>query len=162
MIFKNSNFSEQSAWVTVIFTLFIASFYGYGVTQLEGTFATHADQVVDLWLSTIIVSVIFAVSAFSILAITRKLTGDDEDDISLIDERDEVIEAKASTWAYYNLSVCITVMLVHIFCQAVNPNYKYFANIPPVDFLIHGLMFSSLLVEFVLRSTQIYRYRNVA
>lgn len=161
MIFKNSNFSEQSAWVSVLFTIFIAAFYSYGMTQLEGDFATHAEQIVALWTSTIIASIIFAIVAFSILAVIRKINGDDED-VSLIDERDEVIEAQATIWAYFNLSVCIAILLVHIFCQGVFTDYPFFSNVPPLDFLIHGLMLSSLLVEFVARVTQIYRYRKSA
>jgi hypothetical protein len=161
MIFKNSNFSEQTAWISVIFTVFIAVFYWNGMTELEGNFATHAGQIVSLWGSSIIASIIFALVAFSILAIIRKLNGDDED-ISLIDERDEVIETKASTWAYYNLSFCIMVMITHIFCQGVISSYPFFPTVPPLDFLIHGLMFSGLFVEFVLRATQIYRYRMAA
>ena len=161
MIFKNSNFSEQTAWISVVFTVFIAVFYGYGITQLEGSFATHAEQIVGLWASTIIASIIFAVIAFSGLAVIRKLNGDDED-ISFVDERDELIEARATRWAYYNLSTCIIILFVHIFCQGVIPNYPFFTNVPPIDFLIHGVMLSSLLVEFVLRATQLYRYRTAA
>ena len=161
MIFKNSNFSEQTAWISVIFTVFIGWFYSHGMRQLEGTFSTHADQIVGLWAETIIVSIIFAVVAFSALALIKKITGDDED-ISLVDERDEIIEAKATIWAYFNLSTCIAIMLTHIFCQAIIVNYPFFPNVPPIDFLIHGLMFSGLFVEFVARATQVYRYRKAA
>jgi len=159
MILKNSNFCEQTAWISVIFTVFIALFYANGITELDGNFATHADQIVSLWGSTIIASIIFVIVAFSLLAVIRKL---DDEDISLIDERDEVIENKASTWAYYNLSFCIMFLLIHIFCQGVVSGYSFLADVPPIDFLIHGLMFSSLLVEFVLRATQIYRYHSAA
>ncbi|ALO33478.1 hypothetical protein CMT41_01155 [Colwellia sp. MT41] len=161
MIFKNSNFSEQTAWISVTFTLFIAWYYANGITQLEGNFASHAEQIVALWASTIIASIIFVIIAFTILAVISKVNGDGED-ISLIDERDEVIEARATRWAYYNLSTCIIILFVHIFCQGVITNYPFFTNVPPIDFLIHGLMFSGLLVEFVLRATQIYRYRKAA
>ncbi len=159
MIFKNSNFSEQAAWISLIFTVFIAIFYTHGLSQLEGDFASNAGPIVGLWGSTIIASIIFAVVAFSLLAFIRKYNGDDED-ISLTDERDEVIENKASTWAYYNLSFCIMVMIIHIFCQGVISNYPFFPNVPPLDFLIHGLMYSGIFVEFVLRGTQIYRYHT--
>ena len=159
MIFKESNFSEQTAWISVTFTVFIGWFYSHGMRQLEGTFATHAEQIVSLWAETIIVSIVFAVVAFTALAVIKKVTGNDED-ISLVDERDEVIEAKATVWAYFNLSTCITIMLIHIFCQAVIVDYPFFPNVPAIDFLIHGLMFSGLLVEFVARGTQIYRYRQ--
>ena len=37
MIFKDSNFSEQTAWISVTFTIFIAWFYDKGMKQLEGT-----------------------------------------------------------------------------------------------------------------------------
>lgn len=161
MIFKNSNFSEQAAWISVIFTVFIALFYANGITHLEGTFATNADEIVGLWAQTVIVSIIFVVIAFTALAIMKKATGDD-DDIALIDERDELIEAKATRWAYYNLSTCIIILFVHIFCQGIITNYPFFPDVPPLDFLIHGLMFSSLLVEFILRASQIYRYRKAA
>ena len=161
MIFKDSNFSEQTAWISVTFTIFIAWFYDKGMKQLEGTFATHADQIVGLWVEIIIVSIIFAVVVFTALMVIKKITGDDED-ISLVDERDEMIEANTTTWAYFNLSTCIVILLTHVFCQGVITNYPFFPNVPPLDFLIHGLMFSSLLVEFVARATQIYRYRKAA
>ena len=161
MIFKNSNFSEQAAWISVIFTVFIACFYANGITQLEGTFATNADEIVGLWAQTVIVSIIFVVIAFTALAILKKVTGDDED-IALIDERDQLIEARATRWAYYNLSTCIIILFFHIFCQGIITNYPFFPNVPPIDFLIHGVMFSSLLVEFILRASQIYRYRKAA
>ncbi|PKG85082.1 hypothetical protein CXF85_05610 [Colwellia sp. 75C3] len=161
MIFKDSNFSEQTAWISVTFTVFIAWFYANGMKQLEGTFSTHADQIVGLWAKTMFASIIFAVIAFSALAIMRKFSGDDDDNL-LIDERDELIEARATRWAYYNLSTCIIILFVHIFCQGVITNYPFFPNVPPIDFLIHGVMFSSLLVEFILRASQIYRYRKAA
>lgn len=161
MIFKDSNFSEQTAWISVIFTVFIGLFYANGMTELEGTFATHAEQVVGLWAQTMVASLIFVVVAFSALAVIRKLTGDD-DDISLVDERDELIEARATRWAYYNLSTCIIILFVHVFCQGVITDYPFFPNVPPIDFLIHGVMLSSLLVEFILRVSQIYRYRKAA
>jgi hypothetical protein len=161
MIFKESNFSEQTAWISVIFTVFIGWFYSHGMRQLEGTFATHADQVVGLWAETIIASIIFVIIAFTALAIIKKVTGNEED-ISLVDERDEIIEAKSTVWAYFNLSTCITILLVHVFCQAVVTNYPFFNDVPPIDFIIHGLMFSGLLVEFVARATQVYRYRKAA
>ncbi len=161
MFLKNSNFSEQTAWISVVFTVFIAWYYSNGMTQLEGTFASHAEQIVGLWAETIIVSIIFAVVAFTALAVIKKITGNDED-ISLVDERDELIEAKSTTWAYFNLSTCIAILLVHVFCQGVITNYPFFPNVPPIDFIIHGLMFSGLLVEFVARATQIYRYRKTA
>lgn len=161
MIFKNSNFSEQTAWISVTFTVFIAWFYTNGMKQLEGTFSTHADQIVGLWAQTMFASIIFVVIAFSALAIMRKFTGDDDDNL-LIDERDELIEARATRWAYYNLSTCIIILFVHIFCQGVITNYPFFPNVPPIDFLIHGVMLSSLLVEFILRASQIYRYRKSA
>ena len=161
MILKNRNFSEQTAWISVIFTVFIAWYYGTGLMQLEGTFSSHAEQVVGLWVETIIVSTIFVVIAFIALAVIKKITGDDED-ISLVDERDELIEAKTTTWAYFNLSTCIAILLVHVFCQGVIINYPFFSNVPPIDFIIHGLMFSGLWVEFVARATQIYRYRKAA
>jgi hypothetical protein len=161
MIFKDSNFSEQTAWISVAFTVFVAWFYTNGMTQLEGTFATDADQIVGLWAQTMVVSVIFVIVAFSALAVIRKFTGYDED-ISLIDERDELIEARATRWAYYNLSTCIIILFVHIFCQGVITNYPFFPKVPPIDFLIHGVMLSSLLVEFILRASQIYRYRKSA
>lgn len=159
MIFKNSNFSEQSAWISVIFAIFIAVFYGYGMMQLEGNFSSHAEQIVWLWIETIVVSIVFMIIAFSILSVIKRKNGDD-DELGLIDERDEVIEAKATAWAYFNLSFCITVLLIHIFCQGVITGYPFFPNVPPIDFIIHGLMFSGLLVEFVARATQIYRYRK--
>ncbi|MFQ3209680.1 MAG: hypothetical protein ACI9U5_001736 [Colwellia sp.] len=161
MIFKDSNFSEQTAWISVTFTVFIAWFYANGMKQLEGTFSSHADQIVSLWAQTIIASIIFAAIAFIALAILKKATGDD-DDIALIDERDELIEARATRWAYYNLSTCIIILFFHIFCQGIITNYPFFPNVPPIDFLIHGVMFSSLLVEFILRASQIYRYRKAA
>lgn len=161
MIFKNSNFSEQTAWISVIFTVFIAVFYWNGMTQLEGNFATHAEQIVWLWTETIIASVVFVIIAFTLFAIFKR-KGSDDEDFSLIDERDELIEAKATTFAYFNINFCIVALLIHVFCQGVIPNYSFFANVPPLDFLIHGLMFSGLLVEFVLRATQLYRYRKSA
>jgi hypothetical protein len=161
MIFKNSNFSEQAAWISIIFTIFMAVFYSNGVMQLEGSFATHPDQIVGLWAQTIIVSVVFILIAFVTVAIFKsKEEGDD--DFTIIDERDELIEAKATTFAYININVCIVVMLVHVFCQGVIPNYPFFKNVPPLDFLIHGLMYSGLLVEFILRVSQLYRYRKIA
>ena len=160
MIFKDSNFSEQTAWISVTFTVFIAWFYANGMKQLEGTFSSHADQIVSLWAQTIIASIIFVAIAFIALAILKKATGDD--DIALIDERDELIEARATRWAYYNLSTCIIILFFHIFCQGIITNYPFFPNVPPIDFLIHGVMFSSLLVEFILRASQIYRYRKAA
>ena len=161
MIFKESNFSEQSAWISVIFALFIAAFYGYGMMQLEGNFSTHAEQIVWLWIETIVVSIVFVIIAFSLLAI-MKSKSDEDDEVGLIDERDEAIEAKATFWAYFNLHFCLTVLLIHVFCQGIIVDYPFFANVPPLDFLIHGLMFSGLLVELVLRSSQIYRYRKAA
>ena len=159
MIFINSNFSEKSAWISLIFTVVIAGYYANGIQQLEGAFATHADQIVGLWATTIVVSVIFIIIAMVLMLVLNKINGDDEE-MTLIDERDEVIEAKATRWAYFNMCTCITVMLVHIFCQAVITHYPFFPNVAPLDFLIHGLMFSSLLVEFSLRATQVYRYRQ--
>ncbi|NQY89924.1 MAG: hypothetical protein HRT51_19715 [Colwellia sp.] len=161
MIFKNSNFSEQSAWISVIFAIFIAAFYGYGMMQLEGSFSTHAEQIVWLWIETIVVSIVFVIIAFSILSVIKSKNGDD-DELGLIDERDEAIEVKATLWAYFNLHFCLTILLVHVFCQSVIVDYPFFSNVPPVDFLIHGLMFAGLLVELVLRATQIYRYRKAA
>jgi hypothetical protein len=133
MIFKNSNFSEQTAWISVIFTVFIALFYATGMTHLEGTFATNTEKIVGLWTETIIVSVIFFVIAFTTLAVIKKTTGDD-DDIALVDERDEIIEAKTTTWAYFNLSTCIVALLIHVFCQGVIANYPFFANVPHSTF----------------------------
>ncbi len=159
MFFRNSNFSEQAAWISVAFTLFIAAYYGLGMTQLEGNFSSHAEQIVGLWAETIIISIIFVIIAFTLLAIMKKQQGGDED-IALIDERDQEIESKATYWGYFNLSFCIMILLIHIFCQALISGYPFFPNVPAIDFLIHGLMFSSLLVELVLRATQIYRYRK--
>lgn len=161
MIFKESNFSEQSAWISVIFAIFIAAFYGYGMMQLEGNFSTHAEPIVWLWIETMGVSIVFMIIAFSILSVMKRKNGDD-DELGLIDERDEAIEAKATFWAYFNLHFCLTVLLIHVFLKAVIVGYPLFPNVPSIDFLIHGMMFSGLLVEFVLRATQIYRYRKAA
>ena len=65
MIFKNSNFSEKTAWISVIFAIFIAIFYGYGMMQLEGSFSTHPEQIMWLWIETIVVSIVFVIIAFS-------------------------------------------------------------------------------------------------
>ncbi|WP_019029247.1 hypothetical protein [Colwellia piezophila] len=162
MFLKNSSFSEQTAWITIAFTIFIAWYYGNGITELEGFFSTHADQIVWLWISTLIVSIVFAVIAFTVLTVIRKVSGDDDEDVSLVDERDQEIEDKATAWAYFTLSFCIMALLIHVFCQGVIPGYPFFSDVPPLDFLIHGLMFSGLLVEFVARVSQIYRYRMAA
>jgi hypothetical protein len=159
MIFKESNFSEKTAWISIMFTLFMALFYSNGLTHLEGDFSTHADQIVGLWAQTIVVSVIFIVIVFVALSIF-KAKGEDSEDFSVVDERDELIEAKATFWGYFNMHFCITILLLHVFCQAVITNYPFFVDVPPIDFLIHGLMYSGLLVEFILRATQIYRYRQ--
>ena len=60
MIFKNSNFSEQTAWISLILTILMTLFYSNGIAQLEGTFSTNAEQVVELWTETVIFSVICA------------------------------------------------------------------------------------------------------
>lgn len=161
MIFKESNFSEKTAWVSALFTLFMALFYSHGITQLDGSFTTHADQIVGLWAQTIVVCIIYIVIVFVALA-AFQAKGDSAEDFSIVDERDELIEVKATFWGYFNMHFCITVMLIHVFCQAVIVNYPFFVNVPPIDFMIHGLMFSGLLVEFILRATQIYRYRQEA
>ncbi len=160
MNLRNSNFSEQAAWVSVFFTLFIGLYYGNGVIGLDGTFATHPEQIVWLWVETIIVSIIFVIIAFAALMILKQRNNDD--DIDLIDERDEAIEHKATMFAYINLNACIVFLIIHVFCLGLFPDYPFFISIPPLDFLIHGLMFSGLFVEFVLRATQIFRYRQTA
>ena len=63
---------SKAAWISVIFTLFIAWFYADGLSQLEGTFATHAEQIVSLWTETVIASIIFAVIAFTVLNCYKK------------------------------------------------------------------------------------------
>lgn len=161
MIFKNSNFSEQSAWISVILTIVLALYYGFGITQLEGNFATQPEQIVWLWVETIVVSIIVIIIAFPTLSIIKSKNNDD-DELGLIDERDQAIEAKATFWAYFNLHFCLTVLIIHVFLKAVIVGYPLFPNVPSIDFLIHGMMFSGLLVEFVLRATQIYRYRKAA
>ena len=148
MFLKNSNFSEQTAWISVIFAIFIAVFYGYGMMQLEGNFSSHAEQIVWLWIETIVVSIVFVIIAFLILSVIKRKNGDD-DELGLIDERDEVIEAKATTWAYFNLSFCIMVLLIHVFCQGIITGYPFSPNVPPLDFLIHGFLVCWLSLYYV-------------
>lgn len=161
MFLKNTNFSEQAAWISVFFCLFIAGYYAMGLSHLTGTFATNPQEIVWLWIEVMVVSIVFVIIAFVLLAIYKK-KHDADDEIGIIDERDEEIESKATTLAYFNINLCIMVLLIHVFSQAIFSGYPFFINVPAVDFLIHGLMFSGLLVEFILRATQIYRYRKAA
>jgi hypothetical protein len=157
MIFNNSNFSQQTSWVMVLITIFMASYYGFGVTQLEGDFATNAEGIVWLWIETSIVSVTLSVSVFIILTLINKKNNRDEE-AYIVDERDELIESKATYWAYLNLHTCIIVLLIHVFCKAVIDGYPFFSDVAAIDFLIHGLFFTVLFVEFVLSLMKIYRY----
>ncbi len=159
-MFKDSNFSEKSAWISLILTIVIAIFYGVGINNLDGYFETHASQIGWLWIEITILVTVLAILAFVALWFIEGKNSE-PDEFSFVDERDNLIETKATSLAYWTFHFCIFVLMIQVICKGAFENYPIFPSVPPIDLLLHGLVYIGLLVEVVLRVIQIRRYHQV-
>lgn len=138
-------------------SVLVVLFYTYRMMTLEGSFDTHATQIAWLWVETTVLSIALVIIAFVLLSFFSDKNSD-PDELLIIDERDNLIEAKANQGAYWVFHVFILLILV--LCRGVFSGFMFFPSLPPIDVLIHGLVFAGLLAEIISRSLQIRRYHQ--
>lgn len=151
------SFSEKSAWISFTSTLAIFGYYFYQLTGLSGLEGEEASQAAMVLLTSAIVLTIIVESVFhGMLAATNHKAAEQG-----ADERDKLIELKASKYAYAVLSTGIILVIGRMIILEFNPSFTDHGSSLQVPMLTaHMLMFSFILAELVRFGGQILYYRR--
>lgn len=153
----NMSFSEKSAWISFVSTIAIFGYYFFKLSELSGIDLALAKPLALALLFKAIVLIAIVEAVFhAMLAQTNikaaKLGAD---------ERDKLIELKASKYGYTILSLGVfftlgRLLLVEQFPQLSEHN----SSLAIPFFTAHILMFAFILSEIVRFGSQIVLYRR--
>ena len=151
------SFSEKSAWISFFSTLLIFGYYFFKLFGLSGADGEEASQAAVRLLTQAVVLTIIVESVFhGMLAATNRKAAE-----LGADERDKLIELKASKLGYAILSTGVIIVIVRLIILEFNPDFadhKSSLHIPLLT--AHILMFSFILSELVRFGGQIVYYRR--
>ena len=160
MLLKSHSYSEKSNWVELVVGIGVGIFYVTNVQNLPGSLETHPYAIAWLVGKVIVISIVLAI----ILGILFGLAG--VKGKTQEDERDVSIRRKSTVWAYWSLHIGIVILLVQAFLNVVlrletNVDQDgFFADLPLVDFLFHGLMILTMLTQIMQNSLEIFFQRR--
>lgn len=151
------SFSEKGAWISFFSTLAIFGYYFLkiiGLGELEGESASQA--AITLLISAIVLTIIVESVFHGMLAATNRKAAE-----LGADERDKLIELKASKFGYGVLSVGVIMVIGRMIILEFNPDYADENSSLQIPLLTaHVLMFSFILAELVRFGGQIVLYRK--
>jgi hypothetical protein len=133
-------FREKSAWISLLSTFVIYGLYFRSVIQSgirRFDFGGLLGTIVALVVMQVILHIVVAISA-------------PKDAQTPPDEREKLIDLKASRFAYASLSSCVA-------CACFFGSFQ-----PPIIFNVNSLLFILVMAEILRSSSQIIQYRRGA
>jgi hypothetical protein len=144
----NISYREKSIWVSLLSTLFIFGYYFYSAFAILRTPILHMPHdsmfaLMGLFIGVMVWMIIVQIVLHIILAIVNR--GEAEKDE---DERDKLIELKATSISYYLLVLGVWMTIFSLF---VIQSPAWTATI---------LLFTTILAELVGFAVQLFYYRR--
>jgi len=139
----NLSFREKSLWISLVVTLSIFGFYYLRAFSVFSNAAIPNESLMGLFIGVIVLTIVVQVVLQSVLAIANR-----KEAASAGDERETLIELKATRLAYFILAGGVWIAGVSIF---VLPSALITANI---------VLFFFILAEIVGFSARLFFYRR--
>lgn len=139
----NISFQEKSIWVSLVATILIFGFYFIKAFNVFSSANTPNESLIGLFIAVIVLSIVAQIVLQSVLAIAYRKEAEGSED-----ERDNIIELKATRISYFVLAIGVWFAGFSIFAI---PSSLATANI---------ILFFFLLAEIVGFSTQLFFYRR--
>lgn len=141
----NISYREKSIWVSLLSTLFIFGYYFYSAFSILRTpYANmHMFALMGLFIGVMVWMIIVQIVLHIILAIVNRAEAEKDED-----ERDKLIDLKATKVSYYLLILGVWVTIFSLF---VLQSPAWTATI---------LLFISILAELVGFAVQLFYYRR--
>ncbi len=139
----NLSFREKSIWTSLIVTLLIFGYYYFQAFSIFSNAAIPNESLMGLFVGVVVLTIVVQVVLQSVLAIANR-----KEAASASDERDTLIELKATRLAYFILAGGVWIAGISIF---VLPSALITANI---------ILFFFILAEIIGFSTRLFFYRR--
>ncbi len=164
MLLKSRSYSERSNWVEMLTSIGVLYYYIHKVPFLPGSFETHPSEFGALLIKVIVASIILSIIYSGVFGLGARNSSSKED------ERDLLYRHKATTWAYWLMNIGIAYLIVQLFLNSWLGAFNnetlvdngLFLSVPPIDFILHGLIILGFICQIMQNLSEIALQRRGA